>query len=441
MSVSPDPLDTANTRVIVDQMFETIAPALHRLLSAADPAGEEWPGTLRRRDSSKGSNRGSYNPLDPQVQFRMLTETSVAADKLGHLGRAYATELRKLRDAWAHHVLIADDDLERALDTGERLMRLCDESEAAESLIDLAWRMHRGGASPSDEVQADPGAQTGPAPDAVPSSKPKPSARAAGVPSPVGKGSPSGALHERHRSGAGDEVGQSLEMPIVSDVLRQQVLPFYLVCDESYSMAGEGIDAINTALPDLHSEISTNPSVADKTRFSMIGFSDTARTILDLVDLSDVEAMPRVTALNGTSFAAAFRLLQDRIERDVAALKAEGHRVYRPVAFFLTDGNPTDTDAAWRSSFDDLKQSAMRPNMVAFGVGNSIDEAKIREIGTFAAFVSDGSLSPAGALREFATALTRSIVASGSNVQPDGAIVLQVPEQIPGFRSLEADEI
>lgn len=33
--------------------------------------------------------------------------------------------------------------------------------------------------------------------------------------------------------------------------MSQQILPFYLVCDESASMSGEPIDAINQALPEL----------------------------------------------------------------------------------------------------------------------------------------------------------------------------------------------
>ena len=38
-----------------------------------------------------------------------------------------------------------------------------------------------------------------------------------------------------------------------------QVLPFYLVCDESYSMSGQPLDAINASLPEIHSEIGSNP--------------------------------------------------------------------------------------------------------------------------------------------------------------------------------------
>ena len=67
-----------------------------------------------------------------------------------------------------------------------------------------------------------------------------------------------------------------------------QVLPFYLVCDESASMSGPPLDAINASLPEIHSEIGANPVVADKTRFCLIGFSDTAQVLLPLSDLSAI---------------------------------------------------------------------------------------------------------------------------------------------------------
>ena len=222
---------------------------------------------------------------------------------------------------------------------------------------------------------------------------------------------------------------------------RQQILPFYLVCDESFSMHPDGIEAINQALPDLHAVISSNPSVADKTRFSMIGFSDDAEVLLDLVDLSDVESMPGVMAKNGTSFSSAFSLLRTQIAADVKMLKADGHRVYRPVVFFMSDGNPTDDNSVWQPALDGLLASETRPNIVAFGVTTQVDAQVIARVGTFKAFVADGTLSPAHALKEFATALTKSIIASGTSVDTDGNLTLQVPEEIEGFTALKLDEL
>jgi len=218
----------------------------------------------------------------------------------------------------------------------------------------------------------------------------------------------------------------------------QQVLPFYLVCDESGSMAGE-IDTLNNALTDLHQEIGLNPVVSDKTQFSIIGFSDTAEVLLEMSDLSQVTGLPILTVKGGTNFAAALRSIKEQIELDVARLKAAGNKVYRPVVFFLTDGH---ANSDWKREWDELtaKEFTYRPNIVAFGIGQA-DPAAISAIATFQAFIEDKSMSPAGALQEFAVALTKSIVQSGTTSSEDGGMVLQTPDKIPGYTSLSVDEL
>ncbi|MCK8676020.1 vWA domain-containing protein [Streptomyces lichenis] len=223
-----------------------------------------------------------------------------------------------------------------------------------------------------------------------------------------------------------------------------QILPFYLVCDESGSMAGQGIDTVNEALPTLYEEISTNPTVADKTRFALIGFSTAASVLQPLADLSELSHLPSLSAGGITSFGSAFRLLRDTIEKDVAALKAEGHEVYRPVVFFLSDGEPTDND--WEEALADLKEAERfryAPKIIAFGITDA-DAAIISRVANFKAFIQkDDSISPAVALREFASSLTRSIVNSATSMAAEGGdgFQLQVDEQVPGYTSLNLDKL
>ncbi|MGW4194609.1 vWA domain-containing protein [Streptomyces sp. NPDC005004] len=220
-----------------------------------------------------------------------------------------------------------------------------------------------------------------------------------------------------------------------------QILPFYLVCDESTSMSGPGVDAINSALPDLHQEISTNPSVADKTRFALIGFATQATVLQPLADLSELTQLPSLSAGGWTAFGAAFRLLRSTIEADVDALKAEGHDVYRPVVFFLSDGNPTDDD--WHAALDDLNASRYAPKIIAFGISDA-DPAIISEVANFKAFIQqDESVSPAAALREFASSFTRSIVNSATSMAAQGGdgFQLQVEDHVPNFTPLSLDKM
>lgn len=221
-----------------------------------------------------------------------------------------------------------------------------------------------------------------------------------------------------------------------------QLLPFYLVCDESGSMDGAGVDALNSSLPQLHAEISTNPSVADKTRFCLMAFSTTATVLQPLADLSELESLPALSAGGVTSYSAAFRMLKDTIEQDVTLLKNQGHQVYRPVVFFLSDGIPTDPD--WRTSLHDLNTFPFAPKIIAFGVGDASADV-LTQVANFKAFIQrDTNISPAMALREFATSLTRSIVTSVTSVSSrgeNGGFTLQVDDQVPGFSSLPLDKL
>jgi uncharacterized protein YegL len=223
--------------------------------------------------------------------------------------------------------------------------------------------------------------------------------------------------------------------------MSQQILPFYLMCDESSSMTGEPIKAINDSLPDLHKAIGGNPVVADKTRFCLISFSHEAQVLLPLSDLSDIASVPALTAAGGTSYSVALDLLQHTINQDVAKLKADGHQVLRPAVFFLTDGQPNDT-SEWPAAHQRLTDPNWnaRPNILAFGFGQA-DPTTIQQIATVRAFIADGTLGPAQALQEFAQSLIRSIVRSGTSTDPNGGMSLAMPDNVPGFTTIPAEVI
>jgi uncharacterized protein YegL len=218
-----------------------------------------------------------------------------------------------------------------------------------------------------------------------------------------------------------------------------QILPFYLVCDESGSMSGDPLDAINDSLPKIHTEIGSNPVVADKTKFALLGFSDYAELVLPLSNLSEITSIPALTVKGGTNYSSAFDLLYDTITEDVRQLKANGDQVYRPAVFFLSDGQPGDK---WEGSYKRLIDPTWiyHPNVLAFGFGD-VDATTLQQVATVRAFIADGSMGPDEALREFAQSLIQSIVNSGSRPAQGGALTLAVPDQVPGFTSLPADEI
>src|ERR1700689_1830950 len=122
----------------------------------------------------------------------------------------------------------------------------------------------------------------------------------------------------------------------------QMVMPFYLICDVSYSMIND-MPALNDGVQRLRRSIVAEPMVDDVAHIAVMTFSDTAKVIMPLSQLSETP-MPALSVEGGTSSGEAFRELARVIPADAAALKAQGFRVFRPCAFFLTDGEPLDGD-------------------------------------------------------------------------------------------------
>ena len=204
-------------------------------------------------------------------------------------------------------------------------------------------------------------------------------------------------------------------------------------------MDGPPLQAINESLPKIHNEIGSHPAVADKTKFCLIGFSDSAQVLLPLSDLSAVASIPGLQVVGGTSYSSAFDLLYDTIADDVQRLKANGDQVFRPAVFFLSDGQPGDN---WEASYKRVTDAgwSLHPNVLAFGFGQ-IDATTLQRVATVKAFIADGSMGPDEALREFAQSLIQSIVNSGSRPAAGGGLTLAVPDDVPGFTALPADEI
>src|SRR3954463_15621114 len=97
---------------------------------------------------------------------------------------------------------------------------------------------------------------------------------------------------------------------------RHPVFPVFLVIDVSYSMAGEPIDAVNRALPELREMIEDDPQVGEIAQVGIITFSDVATSVLPLCDVSRSQ-MPVLAPESGTNFAAAFRLAKKQIEEEI----------------------------------------------------------------------------------------------------------------------------
>ena len=127
----------------------------------------------------------------------------------------------------------------------------------------------------------------------------------------------------------------------------QLVMPFYLVCDVSISMTGD-MAALNQGIHRLRRAIVSEPAVDDVAHIGILTFSDVGKVVLPLSQMSERD-MPTLFVEGGTDYGAAFRVLAQTIAQDNTKLKKQGYKVYRPCAFFLSDGAPGDSD--WEQTF------------------------------------------------------------------------------------------
>ncbi|MFV8277340.1 Swt1 family HEPN domain-containing protein [Mycobacteroides abscessus] len=151
----------------INRMFETMAPALDDFIASVigqgDPAlGAAWTKLVQLKDGKNGAPADkTYNPLDPQVQFRMLTERNITSSfkpgwypfnkTFGKAGESFAIELREVRNNWAHNGTFSDDDAYRALDTGERLLKLIGAAKEADEVHAIRLNLRRVTADKDDK--------------------------------------------------------------------------------------------------------------------------------------------------------------------------------------------------------------------------------------------------------------------------------------------------
>jgi len=204
-----------------------------------------------------------------------------------------------------------------------------------------------------------------------------------------------------------------------------QVMPFYILCDESGSMQGAKLDAVNQGLPKIHQAVASDPIVNDRVRVGVISFSDTAEELVPLTKLSDLTQMPGLVSKSGSNYTAAFTLAKSVIDRDVANLKSNGFQVLRPVIFFISDGEPTSSD--WPTAHAALtgKSNPYAPHILSFGITGAVGQVikdvatHITRLGKKFAWLADDGTDPGAVVREILPYLGPTSAAnSGRNQNP-----------------------
>ena len=162
-------------------------------------------------------------------------------------------------------------------------------------------------------------------------------------------------------------------------------LPVYILIDTSQSMT-QYEDVLNNSIESLYDTLLTSPRKSDFAKLCLISYNTNADVIVPMKDIQSLDALPQLRCGGVTDFNKVLGLLRTLIDKDVPELGVH-RQVLRPVAFVLTDGQPTDRNShpsdAWQSDYKALvdKANPRRPNMVPFGYGQATADT-MEEIAT-----------------------------------------------------------
>jgi uncharacterized protein YegL len=217
-----------------------------------------------------------------------------------------------------------------------------------------------------------------------------------------------------------------------------RVLPCYLAVDTSASMNGDPIARVNQELPRLRSKMLREPELAEVCQLSVVTFEESAAVHAPLTDIAEMEFPALHAEGTGTNYAHAFELLRTTIAADLYELYRTGRRPYRPVVFFLSDGQHNRTDD-WQEPLDRLTDRSAfygAPNIVAFGFGEATADT-IMAVGRKAAYLPEEG-TPSAKLDTFMAFLLSSLTNSMSGGSRDRDDVFVVPPAAPtGWRAIK----
>jgi len=203
-------------------------------------------------------------------------------------------------------------------------------------------------------------------------------------------------------------------------------LPIYILIDNSESMIGEPLDAVNTGMHILMNELRNDPHAVETAWVSVITFSSKADQIVPLTEVVSFNPPP-IHVGPGTRLGAGFTLLGRCIAREVRRNTPNSKGDYKPLIFLLTDGQPTDQ---WQEPLKKLQDlSKTTPfNIIAVGCGEDVDSRLLNQITSNVLLLKDTS---AGSFKTFFQWVSASVkvVSDSAGRDKASAALAPVPEE------------
>jgi len=142
--------------------------------------------------------------------------------------------------------------------------------------------------------------------------------------------------------------------------------PVVLLLDTSGSMAGRPIQELNAGLKVLHSDLEQDELASRRVELAIVSFgSNDVCVEQDFVECRNW-IPPVLIAGGSTPMGRAIQTALDLLRARKTKYRENGINYYRPWAFLLTDGAPTD---GWTSAAERIRQEEASQSVAFFAVG------------------------------------------------------------------------
>jgi transcription termination factor Rho len=119
-------------------LAEGLAPFVDQRMRAAHPEGDGWLSALQARDRARFGRARPVSLNDPALLLRVLwAQWHLFDGALPVVARAYAGELREVRNRWAHNDALAEAEIRHAFGTMELLLRQVGAHDLADAVASL----------------------------------------------------------------------------------------------------------------------------------------------------------------------------------------------------------------------------------------------------------------------------------------------------------------
>lgn len=153
--------------------------------------------------------------------------------------------------------------------------------------------------------------------------------------------------------------------------------PCILLLDNSGSMAGDKINALNAGLASLETALRKDHLAARRVEIAIVAFGDKVETLQDFATVDNL-GMPTLSTSGPTPMGQAINHALDMLAKRKLVYKQNGIAYYRPWIFMITDGDPTDQESIITGVSQRIRAEENGKHVSFFAVG--VDGANVERL-------------------------------------------------------------